>query len=140
VSRTTRGTFAPGNPGRPRGARHKTTLAVENLLDGEAEELTRKAIEVAKTGDTTALRLCLERIAPVRKGALVTFTMPKVETLADVPKAAGAVLQAVAKGRVSPEEASSLMNIIESFRRSVETADLATRLDALEARLEAVRR
>jgi hypothetical protein len=30
-----------GNPsGRPRGARNKTTLAVEALLDGEAEALT----------------------------------------------------------------------------------------------------
>ena len=49
-----------GNPsGRPRGARNKTTLAVEALLDGEAEVLTRKAIERAKDGDSVALRLCL---------------------------------------------------------------------------------
>jgi type I restriction enzyme, R subunit len=41
-----------GNPsGRPPGARNKTTLAVEALLDGEAEALTRKAIERAKTAD-----------------------------------------------------------------------------------------
>src|SRR5690348_2496063 len=38
-----------GNPaGRPRGARNRTTLAAEQLLDGEAEVLTRKAIELAK--------------------------------------------------------------------------------------------
>src|SRR6266568_771945 len=45
-----------GNPaGRPRGARNKTTLAVEALLDGEAETITRKAIELAKTGDRVRL-------------------------------------------------------------------------------------
>ncbi len=57
-----------GNPaGKPIGARHKTTLAVQALLDGEAESLTRKAVELALAGDITALRLCLERIAPARK-------------------------------------------------------------------------
>jgi hypothetical protein len=34
-----------GNPlGRPRGARNRTTVASEALLEGEAETLTRKAI------------------------------------------------------------------------------------------------
>jgi hypothetical protein len=59
--------FAPGNPGKPKGARHKATLAVDALLDGEADAITRKAIEMAKEGDTVALRLCLDRIAPARK-------------------------------------------------------------------------
>ena len=69
-----------GNPnGRPPGSRNKTTLAVESLLDGEAENLTRKAIELAKDGDLTALRLCLERIAPPRKDRPVTFSLPKLE-------------------------------------------------------------
>ena len=37
-----------GNPaGKPKGARHRATLAAEALLDGEAEALTRKAIELA---------------------------------------------------------------------------------------------
>jgi hypothetical protein len=53
-------TFKPGqsgNPaGKPRGSRNRTTLAVEALLDGEAETLTRKAIELAKAGDLAALR------------------------------------------------------------------------------------
>src|SRR3954467_2997309 len=43
--------FAPGQSGngagRPRGSRNRTTLAAEQLLDGEAEALTRKVIELA---------------------------------------------------------------------------------------------
>jgi hypothetical protein len=46
--------FEHGNPGRPKGSRNKATLAAEALLDGEAETLTHKAIELAKGGDTTA--------------------------------------------------------------------------------------
>jgi hypothetical protein len=60
--------FEPGKSGNPagklKGTRNKTTLAVEALLDGEAETITRKAIELAKEGNLTALRLCLDRIAP----------------------------------------------------------------------------
>lgn len=41
-----------GNPaGKPKGTRHKATLAAEVLLNGEAEALTRKAIELAKAGE-----------------------------------------------------------------------------------------
>ncbi|MET8524060.1 DUF5681 domain-containing protein, partial [Nocardioides sp. NPDC004968] len=51
-----------GNPaGKPRGARHKVTLAIEALLEGEAGALTRKAIELGLAGDMTALRLCMDR-------------------------------------------------------------------------------
>ena len=54
-----------GNPrGKRQGARHRTTLAAEALLDGEAKALTRKAIELALAGETVALRLCLDRILP----------------------------------------------------------------------------
>jgi Family of unknown function (DUF5681) len=46
--------FEPGKSGNPagklRGTRNKTTLAVEALLDGEAETITRKAIQLAKDG------------------------------------------------------------------------------------------
>jgi len=57
-----------GNPsGRPVGARNRATLAMESLLDGEAEAITSKAIELAKKGDGPALRLCMERIMPARR-------------------------------------------------------------------------
>ena len=58
-----------GNPkGRPAGARNKATQTAELLLDGEAEALTRRAVELALAGDGMALRLCLERIIPPRRG------------------------------------------------------------------------
>ena len=53
-----------GNPrGKPKGLRSKMTLAIEALFEGEAEALTRKAIEKALGGDIVALR---PRIAPGR--------------------------------------------------------------------------
>jgi hypothetical protein len=72
------GKFAKGNPGQPKGSRHKHVLAIQDLLDGEAKTLGRKAIDLALAGDTTALRLCIERIAPARKESPVAFDLPKI--------------------------------------------------------------
>ena len=73
-------------------------MAAEALLDGEAEALTRKAVEKAKEGDATALRLCLERILPPRRDRPVAFKFPVVTTTADAIKASAALLDAVCEG------------------------------------------
>ena len=129
-------TFQPGqsgNPnGRPRGARNRTTLAVEALLDGEAESITRKAIELAKSGDGPALRLCLDRIAPARKDRSVAFELPRLESAGDAVKAATAIVEAVACGDLTPSEANDLSRVVEGFTRTLEAVDFEARLTRLE--------
>lgn len=127
------GTFAEGNPGKPKGTRHRVTRAVLDLLDGEAEKLTGKAVEMALGGDATALRLCLERIAPPRKDAPVLFELPAMDGAEDAAKAAGAVLGAVASGELTPTEGAHVMALIEAYRRTLETTDIEKRLRELEA-------
>ncbi len=131
--RNTDGTFGAGNAGKPRGARHKATQAALALLEGEAEALTRKAVETALAGDVTALRLCLDRIAPPRRDAPVTFALPPIQSASDAAKAAGAVLEAVALGDLTPLEAAQIMGLIETYRRTLETCELEARVVALEA-------
>jgi hypothetical protein len=125
--------FVKGNAGRPKGSRNKTTLALEALLDGEGEALTRKAVEMALAGDTTALRLCMDRILPARKERPVTFTLPKLETPADAVKASAALCEAVALGQITPGETGELSKLIEGFTRAVELHEIHQRLDKLEA-------
>jgi len=43
--RNTDGTFGPGNPGKPKGTRHKATRAALALLYGEAEALKRQSLD-----------------------------------------------------------------------------------------------
>ena len=127
------GTFASGNPGRPKGARHRATQAIEAMLEGQQQALTQAAINKALEGDVTALRLCLDRIAPARKDAPVSFDLPDIETAADAANAARAILKAVADGDVTPMEAATVMAVFEQFRRTLETTELERRLAALEA-------
>src|SRR5208282_1602553 len=105
-----------GNPdGKPRGARHRVTRAAEQLLDGEAEALTRKAIEMAIAGETTALRLCLERIIAPRRDRPVRFTLPKLGSANDAAKAMAAITSAVARGDLTPSDAGELSRLVEVF-------------------------
>ena len=127
--------FKPGQSGNPagrKGARHKTTIAIEALLDGEADALTRKAIELAKDGDLQALRLCMDRIAPPRKDSFVVLELPKMETAGDAVKAIGAIVDAVSIGELTPSEADVLSRIVQQFSKTIETAELEQRIKALE--------
>ncbi len=124
--------FQPGNPGKPAGARSRTTLAIEALLAGEADALTRKAVELALEGDTTALRLCLERLAPPRKDAPITIMLPAVRNAADVVNASAAVLTAVGEGGITPDEAGRVMTLLTAHRAILEVGDLEARIAKLE--------
>jgi hypothetical protein len=132
---TTRGRpFAPGNRGRPQGSRHKATLAIEALLEGEHEALTRKAVEKALEGDVTALRLCLDRLAPPRKDSPVTIELPAVKSAEDTVEASSVLLAAVAAGEITPGEASTMMSLLVAHRGIIEMGELERRIAALEDR------
>jgi hypothetical protein len=123
-----------GNPaGKPKGARHKATLLAQALLEGEAEALARKAVDLALAGDTVALRLCLERLVPPIKERAVNAALPRILVPGDVVKAMAALLAQVAKGKLTPSEGQELARIIEAAGKSIEREQLEQRIAALEA-------
>lgn len=132
------GTFTHGNQvnpaGKPKGARHKTTLAMMALLDGEGEELTRKAIEKAKDGDMTALRLCMERLVPTRKDAPIKVELPKIKTAQDAVEASTIVVDAVSSGELTPSEGEAMQALITGLVKTIELHDLEQRIAALEGK------
>jgi hypothetical protein len=132
--RNSDGTFTSANPGKPKGSRHKVTQAVEVLLEGQSEALTQAAIDKALEGDTTAMRLCLDRIAPARKDAPIQFGLPVASDASEVAVAAQAVLQAVSEGEVTPLEGATVMGLLERHRRTLEASEFEKRLEALETR------
>jgi hypothetical protein len=120
-------------PADPQGARHRATLAAEALLDGEAEGLTRKAIELALAGDTMALRLCLERVVPPRRERPVKFSLPSLKSGADTAAAMAAIMEAAAAGEILLSQAAEFTKLLETYMRALETTDIEQRLRFLEA-------
>jgi len=123
-----------GNPvGRPRGSLNRKTLAARELLDGESEALTRKAIEMAHAGDAGTMRLCLERIMAPRRNPEVSFDLPPIRGGGDAARAMAAVMAAVAQGRITPSEGGELGRLLDTYLRAIEATDFERRLRAVEA-------
>jgi hypothetical protein len=106
------------------------------LLDGEAEALTRRAIEKALEGDTVALRLCLDRIAPPRKGRPIPFEFGPLRTASDLADAQAVILRAMGHGDVSPDEAADAARVVEAVGAALERREIEARVAMLERRLE----
>ena len=123
-----------GNPkGRPHGSRNKASLAVEELLDGQSEALTQKAVQMAMAGDMQALKLCIDRVCPPRRSRPIKIKLPKVETVADIAVAQTAVIAAMAQGDLTPDEAGTVAGVLEARRRTFETTEIEERIANLEA-------
>lgn len=130
--RNKRGQFTTGNPGRAKGTRAKATIACEALLDGQVEQLTQKAIQMALAGDPVAMRLCMDRLAPPRRDRHVAFKMPKLEGAEDHPDALAAIMKAVARSEITPAEGQAMAAMLAEHRKAVEAAEFEARLSALE--------
>jgi hypothetical protein len=119
-----------GNPaGKPRGTRDKRT-ALRELLQPHAADLAKKAVELALAGDTTALRICIDRCIPVMKAKDEPIA---IAGLAGTPAEQGqAVLSAT--GTITPDQASAAMQVIAAQARIIEVDELERRLAALEGK------
>ena len=101
-----------------------------------AEEIGRKTIELAKGGDSRALKpvstgFCL-------RGAIVSCLSAsrRSNSAGDLPKASGALLAAVAEGEITPAEAAELARLVETHAKAIEVNEIEARLAELEDRME----
>jgi hypothetical protein len=125
--------FVKGKSGNPYG-RPKGTTKIERLralIEPEAPELFRVAVAAAKAGDSTMMRLILERVCPPLKADSMAVEVDI--DLSGTPVDQGkAILQAATTGKLSIDDATRLLQGIAAQCRIQEITDLEARLDALE--------
>lgn len=128
------GRWKPGESGNPAG-RRPGTGEVARLRAAIAEhvpEIVAKLAEAAKSGDTQAARLLLERvIAPLKAAEESTAVPLPAGSLAEQGRA---LLAAAAAGELAPGQASALLGALGTLARVVEVDELTRRVEALEAR------
>jgi hypothetical protein len=139
-SKRNNGKFAKGTSGnlsgRPPGSRNKATLLMEELLEGEAEQLTRKVIELGKAGNIHALQLCLDRLTPPCRDRLVYFELPPMRSVDDISLGVTSIIAAVSEGKVTPQEGEVLSRILAEHANALQTRDIERRMEAVEAKLK----
>ena len=127
--------FQPGNKygrGRPRGSRNKVARVCQDTLDSHAENLIKKCVLQALQGNTTAMRLCIERLMPARRQRTLQFKLPPTKSIDDVAAASQAVVNGVARGQLTPAEGQAFCGMLENRRRVIEIQDQEPRVRALE--------
>jgi len=152
-----------GNPaGRPKGRRDERVLFAQALLDGEADAIIRKCIEMAKDGNEVCMKLCMERLLPPVRSRPVRLDIPEATLPIDdeagrddelIPRldedeteeseeetttaeaidgAMAAVVRAMADGDLSPAEALTAAQVVDMRRKTLETVEFERRLTHLE--------
>ncbi|MFN0166704.1 MAG: DUF5681 domain-containing protein [Bryobacteraceae bacterium] len=134
--RDPRGRFQPGvsgnRQGRKAGSRNRATIALQRLLEGEGEAITRKAVEMALGGDSTALRLVFERILPAPKDRPVIVDIPTLTGVATARDAIGRIIEQAAAGRLTPSEARTFAELVGTHMEASVLMDLEHRVASLE--------
>ena len=124
-------TFVKGqsgnSAGRPPGSRDKTTLLYEALLDGEGEGFTRRLIEKALGGDSTAMRLCSSRLIPDRRDPPTGFALPQLSQRGGIPQAMDQITAGIADETVTTREALDLARYVG---KAAENLKLARQLES----------
>ena len=119
--------------GRPRGARNKASVWREAVGGEGTEKVIRRVQKEAERGNMYAAALVLARTWPRRKGRPVELDLPPVTDTGGLIGAQAAVIAAMAKGEISPDEAASIAGVLETQRRAIETNDHARQIEELRA-------
>lgn len=124
-----------GNPsGRPKGIADKRT-ELRALLQPHADDLVKKVVELAKDGDVSALRICIDRLIPPVKEDRLTIKLPRLADIQGCRDAQAVVIEAVSKGDLLPAQGEQLSAMIEFQRKGLEGAEIMARLAAIEEKL-----
>ena len=122
-----------GNPaGRPPGSGNRASITVQNLLEGAAENIARRAAQLAEDGNVAAIRMCMNRLSPVGRHNPVALELPTIHSAQDCLRATSAILTGIASGDIAPSAAMQIVRVIDVHLRAISTHDLQVRLTKLE--------
>jgi hypothetical protein len=117
-----------GNPaGRDPGSRNKRTIAAEEKLLARADDLVDDLVKRALRGEPAAMRLCAERVLPVR-GRPLPIDLPPIRHLDDAQAAAKVIVSALKEGALSAREAVDLLRVVEGLTRLTGTVGICKKI------------
>jgi hypothetical protein len=125
--------------GRPLGSRNRKTWLAQEMLQSQAPDIVNKCLELALQGDTAALRLCLERVAPVRSKRPVNLGSLPMSTVAELSQASDIVLRKVVSGQLTILEARGMAQLIADRRKVLLIEEEKKRFLKMQAQAQARR-
>lgn len=134
VIRDSGGRWVKGRSGNPKGRKPGTgdwRTKYRTAFEAAAPEIIQSIITSAISGDSTAQRICMERLVPPLKSTDSPITIPLSGGLGDQGRA---VLQSIAEGEITPGEAESIFRSLTAQARITELSELEKRIETLESK------
>ena len=129
------GRFKAGQSGNPAGRPRGTVSPVTRLIRESSLDVVATVIDAAKGGDMQAAALILARGVPTLKATqepVELITAAEFEQMT-TPERAEAILAAAVSGRIAPDVAQQLITSLTAVAGVTEWAELARRVEELEA-------
>jgi len=134
-------TFKKGQSGNSRGRKAgaiaRLNAELRTIVAADAKTIVKSIVDQAKAGDAGSRRAFLRHLLPQSKWP-TPFELPPIAGPPDLPIAVQAVLDAAAKGELSLEDASQVVALLAGLRQAYEGADLAARMDEMQAKLDSL--
>jgi hypothetical protein len=106
------------------------------LLASQGPKMARKLFKDAVDGDRAAQQLVLRHLWPRSKVTdSVALDLPELRSATDVPPAIAKVVEAMATGLITPQEAASVTQALNAYAQSAVYAGHEERLRVLEAQM-----
>lgn len=110
-------------------------LDVVQMMGGDATPGVMSLVKKYKLAAKDTSLAALEKYLGLNEKP-VRFGLPAITCAEDCTKAHGAVLEAVAAGRLGSGEAKLMADLIDGQRRAYETQDLMKRMEAMELAID----
>jgi hypothetical protein len=123
--------FAKGNSGRKPGP-NKRTMFLAAIGKGNADDIVKKTVQLAREGKQWACEAVLARLYPPAKDRAVTFPMAEIRSIEDIEKAYAGLWAACSQGLLTPAEAVALSGMLRDHATILEASEIERRLKALE--------
>ena len=124
--------------GRPFQIGNLGRKPLANSLTGEqGEELLRKAVEMAMSGNVAMMKFLLDRVLP--KERLVQLELPRLDYADDSVDAMAEIVNAVSSGRISPREAADVAQLVSAFTRAIDQTDAQMEIDSMKSMVDEYR-
>lgn len=127
--------FKKGQSGNPAGRPKEivTSADLRKRITKDMPEILENLLERAKSGDTAAIKIILDRTHPPLKAQALPITVPTGASLAET---GGNIIDAALEGQIPPDIGSALITALTNQAKITEVDDLIKRIEALEKQHE----
>lgn len=133
TSRDERGRWLPGQSGNPTGRSRPSRIVREKIAE-RLDDVLASLFFLIDHGDTSAIKLALERVAPALKPETEPNEIAGLVEATTMKDKADAVIHAVAAGSLDADRAAKILQAITNAAALSELEELKARIAALEHR------